>query len=428
MSDGLKERAERVMPGGVNSPVRAFRSVGGEPIHAREARRATLTTTDGRTLTDFCMSFGPLILGHAHPAVTSAIAAAAGRGTSFAVTTEAEIEMAETLCRAIPAVQKVRLVSSGTEACMTAVRLARGFTGRNKVLKFSGCYHGHVDSLLVRAGSGAAGLAAATSAGIPASFAEHTLVARYNRTDDVAQLVGEYGKDLAAIVVEPVAANVGLLLPKPGFLAALRELSRRCGALLVFDEVITGFRWTYGSYSSVCGVTPDLVCLGKIIGGGLPVGAVGGRAEIMDCLAPLGPVYQAGTLSGNPVAVAAGLAALRELDAQRPYEALAQRTAVFADAIAALATEAGFRMCIPHDASVFSLFFMDRAPESFEDIPADHAAKFRRMFHALLKEGVYLPPSPYEVSFLSTAHTEGLLASALVAWKKAFAEMASERA
>lgn len=308
---------------------------------------------------------------------------------------------------------------------MTAIRLARGFTGRSGILKFSGCYHGHVDSMLVKAGSGVAGLAAASSAGVPASYAAHTLVARYNRMDDVDRIVTEHGGDLAAIIIEPVAANVGLMASWPGFLKALREAATRCGALLIFDEVITGFRWTFGSYQSICGVIPDLVCLGKIIGGGLPVGALGGRSEIMDCLAPLGPVYQAGTLSGNPVCVAAGLAALRVLARERPHEALARRTAAYADAIAGLAARAGVQVCVPHDASVFSIFFSGRAPVSFEDIPGDHAASFRRLFHALLREGVYLPPSPYEVSFLSTAHDEGLLERTLTSWERAFAAVAA---
>lgn len=420
----LKARAEAVMPGGVNSPVRAFRSVEGEPIFARRARGAFLETTDGRRLVDFCMSFGPLILGHAHPVISEAIAAAAARGTSYAVTTEAEIEMAELIRSAIPAVQKVRLMSSGTEACMTAMRLVRGFTGRNKVLKFSGCYHGHADGLLVRAGSGVAGLAAATSAGIPDSYVEHTLVARYNTLEDVERLVDAHGPDLAAIFVEPVAANVGLIEPRPGFLAGLRALADRCGALLVFDEVITGFRLTFGSFSSLCGVTPDLVCLGKIIGGGLPVGALGGRADIMDRLAPLGPVYQAGTLSGNPVSVAAGLAGLRHLQADPPYAALERRTQAYAGAIAAMAARLGLAVQVPSRGSLFSLFFMDRPPDTFEDIAQARADRFRRLFHALLARGVYLPPSPYEVGFLSTAHDEAVLEGTLAAWAEALGEVA----
>ncbi|MBU4459955.1 MAG: glutamate-1-semialdehyde 2,1-aminomutase [Verrucomicrobia bacterium] len=421
-SPSLRARAEAVMPGGVNSPVRAFRSVGGEPIYARRAEGAILETVDGRRLTDFCMSFGPLILGHAHPDVTRAIAGAAARGTSYAVTTEAEVEMAETIRDAIPSVEKVRLMSSGTEACMTAVRLARGATGRNKILKFSGCYHGHADGLLVRAGSGVAGLAAATSAGIPASYVEHTLVARYNHIDDVERIVAEFGTDLAAIIVEPVAANVGLLRPRKGFLREVRDLAARCGALLIFDEVITGFRLTFGSYQTVCqcGLRPDLVCLGKIIGGGLPVGALGGRAELMDRLAPLGPVYQAGTLSGNPVSVAAGLAALRRLKADAPYDALARRTEAYVGRIAEAAKKAGVVVQIPTIGSIFSLFFMDRTPESFEDIQQTNAERYKALFHSLLKDGVYLPPSPFEVSFLSTAHDDALLAGTLPAWDRAF--------
>lgn len=411
------------MPGGVNSPVRAFRSVGGEPLYARRAEGAHIETTDGQRRVDFCMSFGPLILGHAHPDVTRAIVEAAARGTSYAVTTEAEIEMAERICAAIPSVEKVRLMSSGTEACMTAVRLARGATGRNKILKFSGCYHGHADGLLVRAGSGVAGLAAATSAGIPDAYVEHTLVARYNHLDDVESLVAAHGDDLAAIIVEPVAANVGLIEPQPGFLPGLRDAAARCGALLIFDEVITGFRLTYGSVQSIFGgdLRPDLVCLGKIIGGGLPVGALGGRAELMDQLAPLGPVYQAGTLSGNPVSVAAGLAALRRLDADRPYEMLERRTRAYVAAIAERARSAGVPVRTVSVGSMFSLFFTDRVPQSFEEIQQTDTARYRAVFHALLRAGVYLAPSPYEAAFLSTAHTEAVLDGTWPAWEQAFA-------
>ena len=411
------------MPGGVNSPVRAFRAVGGEPIFARRAEGAHIETTDGRRLVDFCMSFGPLILGHAHPDVTRAIAEAAARGTSYAVTTEAEIVMAERICAAIPSVERVRLMSSGTEACMTAVRLARGATGRNKILKFTGCYHGHSDGLLVRAGSGVAGLAAATSVGIPGALVQHTLVARYNHAEDVEDLVAEHGADLAAIIVEPVAANVGLMEPQPGFLRGLRDRAAQCGALLIFDEVITGFRLAYGSYQSVCGcgIRPDLVCLGKIIGGGLPVGALGGRADLMDQLAPLGPVYQAGTLSGNPVSVAAGLAALRRLDADRPYEGLERRTRTYAQAIADRAARAGVALRVVPVGSMFSLFFTECVPRSFEDIQRTDTARYRGVFHALLQAGVYLAPSPFEAAFLSTAHTDAVLESTLPAWDRAFA-------
>lgn len=416
MSSSLRSRAEAAMPGGVNSPVRAFRSVGGEPIFARKARGALLETSDGRMLVDFCMSFGPLILGHAHPDVVEAISRAAMAGTSFAVTTEAEIEMAELIRSAIPSIERVRLMSSGTEACMTAVRVARGFTGRSKILKFSGCYHGHSDGLLVKAGSGVAGVASASSAGVPPGVADSTLVARYNHREDVTALVNRYGPDLAAIIVEPVAANVGLIMPEPGFLEFLRAETARCGALLIFDEVISGFRFTFGGYQDLCGVKPDLTCLGKIIGGGLPVGAVGGRADVMERLAPLGDVYQAGTLSGNPVSVAAGLAQLRTLQRMMPYAVLEVQTRRVVGELAAAARAAGLAVQIPTLGSIFSMFFTDRPIRDFDDVMATAKDHYARMFHALLRGGVYLPPSPFEVSFLSTAHTGDVLERAVGTW------------
>jgi glutamate-1-semialdehyde 2,1-aminomutase len=426
MSDSLKTRAEAAMPGGVNSPVRAFRAVGGEPFFARAAAGATIETTDGRHLLDFCMSFGPLILGHAHPNVVRAIVEAAPRGTSYAVTTEAEIEMAELIRRAIPSMERVRLVSSGTEAAMTALRLARGVTGRDKVLKFGGCYHGHADGMLVQAGSGVAALASASSAGVPASFARETIVTPYNDANAVAAAVDRHGDALAAMVVEPLAANMGLVEPAPGFLEALRLEADRCGALLIFDEVITGFRFTFGGYQNLCGVTPDLTCLGKIIGGGMPIGALGGRASVMNHLAPLGPVYQAGTLSGNPVSVAAGLATLRELDATRPYAALAARTRAFVDRLAASAHACGLALHIPTVGSLFSLFFNEKRPTSFEEVQTSDAPRFVALFHRLLAAGVYLPPSPFEASFLSVAHDDTALDCAFAAFEAAFASVAAE--
>ena len=411
------------MPGGVNSPVRAFRSVGGEPIYARSARGAELTTTDGRTLIDYCMSFGPLILGHAHPAVVEAVQQAVMRGTSYAVTTEAEIEMAELIREAIPSMERVRLVSSGTEACMTAIRLARGFTGREKVLKFSGCYHGHADCMLVKAGSGVAGIASASSAGVPHGCAANTLVARYNHLEDVDALISEHGSDLAAIVVEPVAANVGLIMPDNGFLDGLRARADAVGALLMFDEVINGFRFTFGGYQNLCGVKPDITCLGKIIGGGMPVGAVGGRADVMEHLAPLGDVYQAGTLSGNPVSVAAGLATLRWLKDNNPYAALERDTAYLVSAIQIAASRNSIPVTIPTLGSIFSVFFGDFAVRDFDDVMRTEKGRYIKVFHALMKHGVYMPPSPYEVSFLSVAHTEQHLRKTIAAWEVALEEL-----
>ena len=417
MSSPLQSRAEAAMPGGVNSPVRAFRSVGGDPIYARRAKGAWLETDDGRKLVDFCMSFGPLILGHAHPTIVEAISKAAADGTSFAVTTEPEIELAELIRSAIPSMQRVRLVSSGTEACMTAIRLARGFTGRSRVLKFSGCYHGHADCMLVKAGSGVAGIASASSAGVPEGCAANTLVARFNNREDVDAAIAEYGSDLAAIIVEPLPANVGLMLPDAGFLEFLRERTKSIGALLVFDEVISGFRLTFGGYQNLCGITPDLTTLGKIIGGGLPVGAIGGRTDIMERLAPLGDVYQAGTLSGNPVSVAGGLAVLRFLRENNPYPALARTTADFVSTLQKHARAAGVTVTIPTIGSIFSIFFTDTAPRNFDDVLATKKDSYIRLFRLLLDRGMYMPPSPFEVSFISIAHDEAALEHAESAWK-----------
>jgi glutamate-1-semialdehyde 2,1-aminomutase len=401
----LRQRALQRIPGGVNSPVRAFKSVGGEPIFAREAKGAYLTTTEGRRLLDTCLSFGPLLLGHAHPRVVEAVREAAGRGTSYAVTTEAEIEMAELLCAAVPAMEKVRLVNSGTEAVMTALRLARGVTGRRKILKFAGCYHGHVDAMLVKAGSGVVGLAESGSAGVTPQAAANTLLATYNDAASVRAAIEGHADDLAAIIVEPVAANMGLVRPEPGFLKELRELASRVGALLIFDEVITGFRTGFGGWSNTCCAKPDLTVLGKIIGGGLPIGAVGGRAEILDHLAPEGPVYQAGTLSGNPISVACGLATLREIQACDPYADLARITRGLVEAMLARARERGVAVAIPQEASLFTVFFAERAPRHFADALATRHALYAPLFHGLLRAGVYLPPANFEACFWSIAHS-----------------------
>ncbi len=422
----LVQRSRQAMPGGVNSPVRAFRSVGADPIFSRSAKGAALTTTDGRELIDYCMSFGPLILGHAHPDVVQAVTEAASRGTSYGVTTEAEIELAELIRDAIPSMERVRLVSSGTEACMSAIRLARGATGRNKILKFEGCYHGHADALLVKAGSGVAGIAAASSAGVPEACAADTLVARYNQREDVEQLIREHGTELAAILVEPVAANMGLVKPADGFLSFLRDQADACGAMLVFDGVICGFRFCFGEYQNICGVTPDLTCLGKIIGGGMPIGALGGRAELMEQLAPLGPVYQAGTLSGNPVSVAAGLATLKRLKADQPYEALENTTQKLTDALREQAEARSLPLQIPTIGSLFALLFTDTPIRGFADIEQTSQERFHALFHALLDEGIYLPPSPFEVCFLSTAHEDEHIQRTIDAWAEALKKVASK--
>ncbi len=407
------------MPGGVNSPVRAFKAVGGNPIFARRASGAILETTDGRQLIDFCMSFGPSILGHAQPEISDAVARAVRDGATFAVTTQAEIEMAEAIREAIPSMERVRLVSSGTEAVMTAVRLARGFTGRKKILKFTGCYHGHADAMLVKAGSGVAGLASASSAGVPEAVVADTLVAKYNSRDAVLAAVKEHAHDLAAIIVEPVAANVGLMLPDPGYLEFLRKVATSAKALLIFDEVITGFRLCYGGYQHICKVTPDLTTLGKIIGGGLPIGAVGGRAEIMERLAPLGDVYQAGTLSGNPVSVAAGLAQLRALERLDPFSAMEERTSELVQLIAQVAKDHGLHVQIPHIGSIFSVFFSDKPVRDFDDVMTTKKEYYILLFQKLLERGVYLPPSPFEVCFTSLAHDANILRRAGMAWSEA---------
>ncbi|MBU0677645.1 MAG: glutamate-1-semialdehyde 2,1-aminomutase [Verrucomicrobia bacterium] len=408
----LKQRAEAAIPSGVNSPVRAFKSVGQDPIYVRRAHGPYLETVDGRQLIDFCMSFGPLILGHAHPDVVEAIQKAAEKGTSFAVTTEAEIELAELIKSAIPSMEKLRLVSSGTEAAMTALRLARGFTERNKILKFSGCYHGHSDALLVQAGSGVAGIATASSSGVPEALAAETLVCPLNDLDHLMDIVDEHGHDLAAITVEPVAANMGLVMPEEGFLERLREICNLCGALLIFDEVITGFRLTFGGCQNICGVKPDITCLGKVIGGGMPIGAVGGRADIMDMLAPNGPVYQAGTLSGNPVSVAAGLATLRRLQKDDPYEELEKKTSSLVAELRSTADLNGVTVQIPQLGSLFSFFFKEGPVTSFADVQASDPEPFKRMFAHCLKNGIYLPPSPFEVCFASTEHDANVLSKA----------------
>ncbi|MEX2606963.1 MAG: glutamate-1-semialdehyde 2,1-aminomutase [Kiritimatiellia bacterium] len=419
MTSNLKSRADAVIPGGVNSPARAFKSVGGNPLFADRAEGPYLYTRDGCKLLDFCLSFGPMILGHADPDVVSALREAAGRGTSYAMTTEAEIEMAELLTDSIGVMDKVRLVNSGTEAVMTALRLARGYTGREKILKFSGCYHGHIDSMLVQAGSGVAGIASASSAGVTSDAAGSTLVAPFNDVEAAETLVRAHAEDLAAIVVEPVAANMGLVLPEPGYLLRLRELADEAGALLIFDEVITGFRLTFGAYADLCCAKPDLVTLGKIIGGGLPIGAVGGRRDIMDHLAPDGPVYQAGTLSGNPLCMAAGLANLRKLRDLDPYETLAARTRRLSDAMKAAAEAKGIPVAVPREGSMFSLFFRASEPRNFAEVQDSDTARFSKIFHSLLDAGIYLPPSPFETSFLSVLHTDERLDEVLSIWTKA---------
>ena len=404
VSDTLFERALKLIPGGVNSPVRAFRSVGGAPFFVSEAKGALLVTADGKELVDFVCTWGPAIHGHNNPVVRDAIAAALAKGTSFGTPNPYEVEMAELIVRFVPSIKKVRMCNSGTEATMSAIRLARGFTGRNKIIKFSGCYHGHSDSLLIKAGSGALTHGNPDSAGIPASFAAETIVLPYNDPTAVDQAFAAYPGQIACIIVEPYPANVGLILPDPGYLAHLRKACTAAGALLIFDEVMTGFRLAKGGVQELESITPDLTTLGKIIGGGLPVGAFGGRAEIMDKLAPLGPVYQAGTLSGNPLAMAAGIAALKLLESENPYPRLQRLGQQVRDALQAACKAKGIAAQVPQTGSMFSLYFTGSRVRNYDGALGSDAKLFGKFFHACLSAGVYLPPSAYETAFISTAH------------------------
>ncbi len=403
-STDLFARAQRLIPGGVNSPVRAFRSVGGAPFFTRSAQGATLTTADGRELIDFVCTWGPAIHGHNHPRIREAITDALSRGTSFGTPNPYEVEMAELIASFFPSIEKVRMCSSGTEATMSAIRLARGFTGRDKIIKFAGCYHGHSDSLLVSAGSGALTHGHPDSAGVPAAFARETVVLPFN---DPAALDAAFAANpgqIAAVILEPYIGNVGFIRAEPGYLAQVRALTQKHGAVLIFDEVMTGFRLARGGVQELENIVPDLTCLGKIIGGGLPVGAFGGRAEIMDKLAPLGPVYQAGTLSGNPLAMAAGIAQLRLLDELRPYARLDTLGRQLCAAALAAAKLKGIALQAPQCGSMFSLFFTERPVRDLPSAMSSDSALFKRFFHACLERGVYLPPSAYEAWFLSSAH------------------------
>jgi glutamate-1-semialdehyde 2,1-aminomutase len=411
----LFQRACRVIPGGVNSPVRAFNSVGGEPLYVVSGRGARIRTAEGAELVDFCGSWGPLLFGHARQEIVQAIQQAASEGTSFGINTPREVEFAERLCERIPSLQMVRLVSSGTEAVMTALRLARGFTGRRKILKFDGCYHGHTDAMLVAAGSGLLTGGISSSAGVPPSTAAEIFVAPYNDLDAVRRITRDQGGDLAALIVEPVAGNMGLIPPAPGFLAGLREAADQCGALLIFDEVITGFRLGPTTYGVLCGVTPDLTTLGKIIGGGMPIGAVGGRADIMRKLAPLGPVYQAGTLSGNPVAVAAGLAMLELARVENPYARLETLGGRLTAGLNAAAREAGVTFHCAGLGGMFTPFFMGEAPADLATVKRCDAPAYAAFFRGMLARGFYLSPSQFEVAFVSAAHSDDDIARFIAA-------------
>ncbi len=422
-SKELFERSQRLIPGGVNSPVRAFRAVGGTPVFFREGRGARLVDEDGREYIDYVGSWGPLILGHAHPDVVAAVAAAAARGLSFGAPTALELEMAELLTSSLPSMEQVRLVSSGTEAVMGALRLARGFTGRPTLVKFEGCYHGHSDFLLVKAGSGALTFGNPTSAGVPPEFTSRTLVLDYNDAQQVEDAFKRYGGDIAAVVLEPVAGNMNFVRPSEGFIATLREQCTRHGALLVFDEVMTGFRVGPRGAQGIFGVTPDLTTLGKVIGGGLPVGAFGGRRDIMQKLAPVGPVYQAGTLSGNPVAVSAGLATLKRVLAPGFFERLGDTTRALVDGLQREAKTAGFSFSAASLGGMFGLFFRASPPASFAQVMESDREAFNRFFHAMLERGVYLAPSAFEAGFVSAAHGGAEIEATFAAARSAFASM-----
>ncbi|MFB3814615.1 MAG: glutamate-1-semialdehyde 2,1-aminomutase [Terriglobales bacterium] len=419
----LQKRAEAVIPGGVDSPVRAFRAVGGDPPFIVRGEGARIYDADGNEYIDYVGSWGPLILGHAEPSVLEAIVAAARKGSSFGASTPAEVDLAEAVTAAVPSMEKVRFVSSGTEATMSAIRLARGYTKRKYIVKFEGCYHGHADSLLVKAGSGVATLGIAGSAGVLDELAQFTLALPYNDVGAVEQAFSKFKRQIACVIVEPVVGNMGCVPPSPGYLEALRDITRRDGAVLIFDEVMTGFRVSYGGAQELYGIRPDLTTLGKVIGGGLPVGAYGGPAEIMDMVAPVGPVYQAGTLSGNPLAMAAGLAMLCHLrdNRQAVYQRLERLSAMLVDGVAQAAKEAGVQMTHNRVGAMFTWFFTDRLVRNWDDASTCDTKAFGRYFRGMLDAGVYLPPSQFEAAFVSAAHTEQDIEQTIAAAREAFA-------
>ncbi|MFZ5861653.1 MAG: glutamate-1-semialdehyde 2,1-aminomutase [Nitrospirota bacterium] len=423
-SSNLFRHAQTLIPGGVNSPVRAFRSVGMTPPFILRAKGCRLYDVDGHSYIDYIGSWGPMIVGHAHQQVVNAIKRAANHGTSYGAPTPLEVRLAEMIVDAVPSIEMVRLVSSGTEAVMSAIRLARAATKRDNILKFDGGYHGHADSLLVKAGSGVATLGLPDSPGVPEDLAKHTLTARYNDLADVRRLLEASPRSVAAVIVEPIAGNMGVVLPAPGFLQGLRDLTREHGALLIFDEVISGFRAAYGGAQARYHVMPDLTCLGKIIGGGLPVGAYGGRHDLMQLIAPAGPVYQAGTLSGNPLAVSAGIATLKLLQKSKVYDALESRGTMLADGLAEAATAEGVPVQINRAGSVLTVFFTATPVRDYDTAKTSDTARFGRFFGGMLEAGVYLPPSQFEAWFLSLAHTEREIARTMKAARAAFAAAA----
>lgn len=418
----LFQEAQRVIPGGVNSPVRAFKSVGGTPIFIEKASGAYIFDADGKRYIDYVGSWGPMILGHANPGVVQAVQAAASNGLSYGAPTCLETELAELVCAMVPSVEQVRFVNSGTEATMTALRLARGFTKRDKIIKFNGCYHGHSDSLLVKAGSGVLTCGIPGSAGVPESVAAHTLIAEFNQLDQVEALFKQYPNDIATIIVEPIPGNMNCILPDAGFLAGLKSLCEHYGSVLIFDEVMTGFRVAKAGAQEIYNIKPDLTTFGKIIGGGLPVGALGGRRDIMQHLAPVGPVYQAGTLSGNPLAMSAGLAQLKQIDQQADFfEILAQKTQKLMDGISLIAKKHHIPLLTQHVCGMFGVFFTEKKQvRHFADVTECNAARFNQFFHGMLDQGVYLAPSAFEAGFMSMAHTSELIDETIKATELVF--------
>ena len=423
-NDILMERAQRTTPGGVNSPVRAFRSVGGTPRFITRAAGPYVWDADDKRYTDYICSWGPAIVGHAHPVVVKAVQEAAAKGLSFGAPTEAEIEIAEEICRLVPSIEQVRLVSSGTEATMSALRLARGATGRDLIVKFEGCYHGHADSLLVKAGSGLLTFGNPTSAGVPADFVQHTLVLDYNNTQQLEDAFAKMGDEIACVIVEPIAGNMNLVRATPEFLATMRRLCTQHGAVLILDEVMSGFRAALHGAQSLYGITPDITALGKVIGGGLPVAAFGGKAELMKHMAPVGPVYQAGTLSGNPVAVAAGMATLKLIQEPGFFEALSRQTSRLVQGLSAAAAEAGVAFCGDSVGGMFGIYFMENKPDSYAAMMRTDINKFNRFFHAMLEAGHIFAPAAFEAGFVSSAHDDATIDATVEAARKAFAALA----
>ena len=426
-SKALFEEAKRYIPGGVNSPVRAFKSVGDVPRFISKAKGSHIWDVDGNEYIDYVCSWGPMILGHAHPSVVEGIKEQAEKGTSYGAPTELEVELAKMIVELVPSVEKVRMVNSGTEATMSAIRLARGYTRRNKVIKFEGGYHGHVDALLVKAGSGLTTFGVPTSPGIPEDFAKHTITVPFNDIDALKKVIDEVGDDVAAVIMEPVMANAGLIIPEPGFLEKVRELTAEKGIVLIFDEVITGFRLSLGGAQEYFGITPDLSCFGKIIGGGLPVGAFGGKAEIMDYLAPEGPVYQAGTLSGNPLAMVAGIRTLRELQKPGVYDELRKKTEKLSEGLKEAAKSAGIydKLCFKQIESISIVYFTPVDVKNYKDALTSNTEAYAKFFRKMLEQGVYLAPSQFEVAFMSTAHTDEDIEKTVKAAEVAFKEVSN---